>query len=121
MAALFALFIAFTIVAANLGISHPGIVLVRALPYGDKIGHIVLFGTLTLLLSLALGARRVGFAGRSWPPATVGLVAFVIVEEASQGLLSNRTLDPADLMANFVGIGLATAAAPPIRRRLARL
>ncbi len=105
----FAAFIALTIYAANTGTYHPGIALVRWLPYGDKIGHLTLWGGLTLLINLAIPGRTVCLHRWRLPLGTVVLSGVVLAEELSQGWLANRTLDPGDLLANLVGIGLATA------------
>ena len=104
----FAAFIAVTIYAANTGSYHPGIALVRWLPYGDKIGHLGLWGLLTLLINLASPGRSVPVGRWLLPLGTVVLSVVVVAEEASQRWLDNRTLDPIDLVANLIGIGLAT-------------
>ncbi len=113
----FALFIAFTIYAANTGIDHPGLILVRVLPFGDKLGHFGLWGLLTFIVNLAVPNRRVHLAGLAVPVGTLGLLAIVGIEEASQYWLDNRTLDAADLAANIVGIVAGTAAAVRLTAR----
>jgi len=110
MAAGFAVFMALVIYSANQGLDHPGIALVRVLPFGDKLGHIVLWGTFAFFINLALGGRTIGIAGKRLLIGPLIAIAIVSVEEASQGLLSNRTLDAGDMVANLVGIGLATVA-----------
>ena len=57
MPSVFGGFIVGVIYVANTGLEHPGTALVRVLPYGDKLGHIVLWGVLTFLVNLALGWR----------------------------------------------------------------
>ncbi len=120
VAVAFTLFIGSVIWAANTGFQHPGGMLVRALPYGDKIGHVVLFGLLALLLNLATGCRSV----RLWPTSarlllgSLGVLTFAAVEELSQGFVATRSLDLTDFLADLVGIALATIAAPPIHRFL---
>lgn len=102
----FALFMVSVIVAANADISHPGVALVRWLPYGDKLGHLGLWGAFTLVVNLAVGPdRRLA----SIPLGSVMTSVAMTVEELSQGFLSNRTLDALDYAANVVGIMLATA------------
>ena len=91
--------------------------MVRALPYGDKLGHLILWGVLAVFVDLALGGRAVRFSGRALPLNVVGLVVVVTIEELSQGFLANRTLDAGDMAANLVGIGLGTALARYIARR----
>jgi VanZ family protein len=113
----FAVFIVVTIYAANTGTYHPGIALVRWLPYGDKVGHLTLWGVLTLLINLATPGRSVRLGRWPIPLGTAVLIAVVVAEEASQRWLDNRTLDPVDLVANLIGIGLATALSRVLNRR----
>ena len=108
VAAAFTVFIAVTVYAANTGLDHPGMALVRWLPYGDKIGHLTLWGLLTLLVNLAIPGRAVSVGRLRIPVGSVVLTAVVVAEEASQRWLDNRTLDPLDLAANLIGITLAT-------------
>ena len=119
LAVLFGAFIVFTIYAANTGLYHPGVALVRWLPYGDKIGHVTLWGTLTLLVNLAMPGRRIRVGRFAIPLGSAAMMVVVLVEESSQHWLDNRSLDPVDLVANIVGIGLATAVTASILRRRA--
>ena len=109
-------FIASLIYAANTGLEHPGNALVGVLPYGDKLSHMVLWGVLTFLVNLALRWRTLRLFGT---PVLVGtaVIAFtVVVEELSQGFISQRTLDGADLLADFFGIAIATVAGSWIKQ-----
>lgn len=120
VAVLFSGFIVAMIITANTGIRHPGTELVRVLPYGDKVGHAVLFGSLTLIVNLALSCRTIRPPlGPRLLTGTVAITIFVIVEELSQGFVATRSLDATDLMADLVGITLASLAAPPLYRLLA--
>ncbi len=114
----FGAFIAAAIVAANTGFIHPGHALVRNLPFGDKVSHMVLFGGLALVSNLALGCRTMRLGGGNVLVGSVAVTAFVIVEELSQGFLANRSLDGSDLAADLVGIIIATLAAARIHREL---
>ncbi len=76
-----------------------------SLPFGDKIGHFVLYGILTLLLDLTLfralptrRPNRIAFF--------VGLtLAFLIgLEEYSQQFFASRTFSLADLAASYLGV-----------------
>lgn len=77
---------------------------VRELPYGDKLGHLILMGILSFLLNMALSCRRV----RVWKMEllTGSLVVAVIVtlEEFSQLFVKYRTFDPGDLFFDYMGI-----------------
>lgn len=78
--------------------------LVRLIPYGDKAGHMLLFGFLTLFANVAtsFGSIRIGKVHCYW--GTIVVIVFVAVEELSQALIPTRTLDAADFAADMIGI-----------------
>ena len=104
LAALFGLFIITIIVLANKGML--GILgFVNQIPYGDKIGHFVLYGILTLLIDLAFFRSRPDL---SWN-LVVFRVAFVLalligLEEYSQKFIPSRTFSLVDLAFGYVGV-----------------
>lgn len=77
---------------------------VRDLPYGDKLGHLILMGILSFLLNMALSCRRV----RVWKVELLKgslIVALVVtLEEFSQIFVKYRTFDMGDLFMDYVGI-----------------
>lgn len=104
LALAFALFLATVVVLADmhsLGVLY----VMYSFPYGDKASHIFMYGTLTMLIELALFhmlPRRepVNLA------VTVGSVMAVVVsfEELSQLLFVYRNADVKDLIASCIGI-----------------
>jgi VanZ family protein len=105
LAALFALLIVCIIVFADMG--KLGILrFVNSIPYGDKIGHFVLYGILTLLLDLTLlGSPR--FTLR--PNLLVLRIALILsliigLEEYSQQYFPKRTFDLIDLTFSYLGV-----------------
>ncbi len=97
----FLLFLLWLMVMADRGQSHLLFDLARATPHGDKIGHLLLFATLTLLANAALGYRRL------WPGILLGsllVLLFALGEELSQAWFPNRTLDLLDALADLTGI-----------------
>lgn len=78
--------------------------LVRAIPAGDKLGHAMLFGTLTLGLNLGLALHTWSLAGWKIYRGAVIVVVLVVAEELSQAWFPNRTLDAVDLLADAAGI-----------------
>ncbi|MFN3581325.1 MAG: VanZ family protein [Pseudomonas sp.] len=101
------IFMVWIIYLANTGSSSVFFDFVRSIPYGDKLGHLGLFGFLTLLAvigsrfrTFALGTFRLYYGA-----AVVAL--FAIGEELSQAFIPSRTFDLLDLAANSVGIVLA--------------
>ncbi len=104
---LFAAFIGFVVYLANSGQGGTYWSFLDDIPYGDKLGHFWLMGTLSLLLNLALRARTVRIG-----PVTVllgSLIVAVVVtaEEFTQIFLPGRTFDLIDLGADYLGIFLA--------------
>ncbi|WP_060826131.1 VanZ family protein [Sulfurospirillum cavolei] len=78
--------------------------MVGRIPYGDKIGHIVLYGIMAFLLNY-------GFKGKKWFKIQIGsliVLVFSILEEISQAYFPSRSFDLADIMASIVGIIIFT-------------
>lgn len=102
---LFALFIALIIILADLG--QLGLLgVINSIPYGDKAGHFILYGILTLLLDLTL-LRSKRFTLR--PNLLVLRVALILalligIEEYSQQFFAKRTYDLVDLIFSYLGV-----------------
>jgi polysaccharide biosynthesis protein VpsQ len=100
----FSLFIIGVVFLADMG--RLGILgFLNRIPFGDKIGHFLLYGLLTLLIDLALF--------RSRPDLRPGLVAFRValtlalligLEEYSQQFFANRSFDLVDLAFSCLGL-----------------
>lgn len=106
--------IGWIIYRANIGELGVFATIVARLPLGDKVGHMVLFGLLTVAINAGLGFRTVQ---SSIQLGSLLLGVFVLVEEASQFYISTRTGDVTDLAADGVGIGLATVVSNWFGRR----
>jgi len=101
---LFALFIILIIVLADTG--HLGILqTINRIPFGDKTGHFVLYGILTLLINLTL-FRSVPTRQRMRTAVTIGLILALLIglEEFSQRNFSSRTFSLGDLAASYLGV-----------------
>ena len=101
---LFALFIILIIVLADLG--KLGILqMVNQIPFGDKAGHFILYGILTLLINLTL-FRSVPFHSRTRVAIISDLILALLIglEEFSQRNFSSRTFSLGDLTASYVGV-----------------
>lgn len=102
---LFTLFIVLIIILADLG--QLGILgVVNQIPFGDKAGHFILYGILTLLLDLTL-LRSKRFTLR--PSLLVWRVALILslligIEEYSQQFFAKRTFDLVDLLFSYLGV-----------------
>jgi polysaccharide biosynthesis protein VpsQ len=74
------------------------------IPYGDKIGHFVLMGMLSLVVNLALRARSVRIWKLNFLLGSLIAAGLVLVEEVSQIFIQERTFDFSDLLFDFAGI-----------------
>jgi len=102
LSVLFLLYIAW---AADTGRMPPFLRYLYTYPNGDRVGHVVVYGTLAFLLHLAFpGSRR--WFGRPIPVAVAGLFVFGTAEEFSQGLFPRRTPDAIDLFCTWLGIAV---------------
>ncbi|GAA0788746.1 MULTISPECIES: VanZ family protein [Pseudomonadati] len=99
-------FIVWIIYLANTGGASVFFDLIKHIPYGDKVGHCLLFGTLTFLANLTLKFKTIKWGSISLYLGSSLVAVFVLVEEMSQGFIPSRTLDGADLLADGVGIAL---------------
>lgn len=97
-------FISWIIYSANTGQMNPFFLLVQQIPYGDKIGHCILFGLLTLVVNYCLNFKQL--LKTKLLLGTVIVFIFAIVEELSQFYIPLRTLDIVDLIAGTFGIVL---------------
>jgi VanZ family protein len=88
--------------------------LVSVVPLGDKLGHLGLVGTLTVLLNLQLKRHKAG-------PLMFGsliVLTGMMLEEASQFFIPARSFDGFDALANLIGVlcGEGLVRMLPVRR-----
>lgn len=118
LAILFSLLIVLIIVLADLGALPEFLEVGNDFPYGDKAGHFILFGILTLLIDLALFRSF-----RSQSPKRIvvssGLILSVLIglEEFSQQYFADRTFSLLDLAAGYLGVIFFSWLALRIERR----
>jgi len=104
LAFFFTLFIILIIVLADLG--KLGILRVlNQIPYGDKAGHFLLYGILTLLLDLTF-TRSLPHPSRKLVVLRIALILSLIIglEEYSQRFFTKRTFDLVDLTFSYLGV-----------------
>jgi VanZ family protein len=102
-------FVAFLVALVALADSGHGqqlFVLAKKFPAGDKIGHFVLFGTLSFLVNLILRATQTRLWGVTLLKGSAIVMSVVAVEEFSQLFLRFRSFDLGDLTADLIGVGL---------------
>jgi len=113
---LFALFIILIIILADQG--NLGILwVVNAIPYGDKAGHFILYGILTLLLDLTL-IRALPNRSPKLVAVICGLTLALLIglEEYSQQYFPSRTFDLVDLTASYLGVSFFSWLALKIKK-----
>jgi len=103
-AVLFGLFIIAIIVLADKGML--GILgVINQIPFGDKAGHFILYGILTLLVDLALFSSLPHFNRQMLVFRTALILALLIgLEELSQQYFPSRTFDLIDLTFSYLGV-----------------
>jgi len=115
-ATLFFVFMLWIVYLANTGSVSPFFYWVRALPYGDKVSHFGLFGTLTFMAIIASRYRTLSLKRVSLYTASLLIGAFALSEEISQAFIATRQFEIADLVADSMGIGVASLAAYALTR-----
>jgi VanZ family protein len=103
-AVLFALFIVAVIFLADSG--RLGILrFVNGIPFGDKLGHFLLFGVLTLFIDLAIFRSRPDL-NLNLTALRVALTLALIIglEEFSQRYFASRSFDLVDLTFSYLGV-----------------
>ncbi|MBI2331549.1 MAG: VanZ family protein [Chloroflexi bacterium] len=105
IAILFSLFIITVIILADRDAIPPFVRALYDFPYGDKLGHFILFGLLNLILTLTF-LRALPNRARNWVALSVGLTLALAIaaEEYSQQFFSARTFDLIDLTASYLGL-----------------
>jgi len=108
---LFALLILLLIALADMG--KLGIVgFLNEIPFGDKAGHFILYGILTLLLDLTLIRLLLTRSPKRIALSTGLILALLIgLEEFSQQFFSKRTFDLIDLGFSYLGVAFFSWAA----------
>ncbi|MGL1888081.1 MAG: VanZ family protein [Reichenbachiella sp.] len=81
----------------------------HSVPYGDKIGHFMLFGLLALLLNMALKFKQINISSRKFHLGSVVVFAFAIGEEFTQLAFETRTFDLIDMLFDLFGIGILSS------------
>jgi len=111
IAVLFGLFIILIIILANMG--ELGVLrFINEIPYGDKAGHFILYGVLTLLIDLSFLQKNVDLPSasvRTQPKLIVFRIALILalligIEEYSQQFVPSRTFDLVDLAFSYLGV-----------------
>jgi hypothetical protein len=114
MTLIFGIFIVIVIILADT--RHLGFIYrLYDFPFGDKVGHFILFGLLSLFINLSIKSRELANVTLSVSKREEALTViktslilafFVGLEEFSQRWFHSRTSDLLDLCASYLGISL---------------
>ena|SRR6478672_1701061 len=98
----FIVFFIWIVTIADKGESTPWWSFIERIPYGDKLGHLCLIGTMSFLCNLAIPSRKLWFATLT----TFFLLLVLSLEELSQAFIKTRHLDLFDWLADLAGLGI---------------
>jgi len=114
----FIVFIIWIIYLANTGGHSVFFEWVHVIPYGDKVGHVGIFGFLTFIAIIASRFKRFSVKCVTLYYGAICVGLFVIAEECSQAFVATRTFDLYDLAADFIGITGASVIAFFIHQKI---
>ena len=103
-------FICWIIIEADRGELNFFIENVRSIPYGDKIGHVIIYALLAFLLSITLSgtSKRLTATFFKLPVGCLIVLVFAFIEELTQVFFATRTLDVGDIAADVIGVYVAS-------------
>jgi hypothetical protein len=102
----FFIFISFIIFLADTADHNFAFRLLGDIPYGDKIGHIVLYGAMAWFLNFGLKFKSYKIMGFNMQLGALIVLAFAIMEEGTQYYIPSRTFDLYDVLGDFIGVVL---------------
>ena len=104
------IFVSFLWIVYSADIGQPSILsqVWHNIPNGDKYGHAVLFGTLTLAANILTEFRMLPVGPIRLLLGSLIVVAIATAEELSQIFFPKRTVDAVDLLAGMIGIVLVS-------------
>ncbi|MEQ8417173.1 MAG: VanZ family protein [Imperialibacter sp.] len=101
---LFFLFLCFIIVMADINHKLHIMRVFEGVPFGDKVGHFMLFGFLAGLINVALKFRRLKIRSLDINMAGVIVLSFAVAEEFTQLAFATRTFELADMLSDVLGV-----------------
>lgn len=101
---IYLLIVAGIIVTADLKSTSYLLGFVGNIPYGDKIGHFVLFGVLAFLVNLNFGMRMFSFGRSDYLLGSLIVMVGITIEEFTQIFMRGRTFSWLDLFCGYAGV-----------------
>lgn len=99
----FVAFLAGVTVCADLGILPSSL---RAVPYSDKIAHLLLYGTLFFIINKALGDKTMPVTYFQIPVLTIPFIGICFLEEFSQAWFPLRSFTMLDFLSSLSGVAI---------------
>ncbi len=100
----FFLFICYVIYSADTRTLPDWMYLIYHFPYGDKLGHFILYGIMAFLMNVSFPDWAFRAGGISLPGGGLVFAAFSILEEISQSFFASRSSSWLDLACSLLGI-----------------
>ena len=110
-------FMGWIYIDANTGDYNTMLIMAKSVPYGDKMGHFILYGGLTLILNLTLGLRQIRIAGNEFLLGSVIILIVTFVDEFTQIPQKSRSFEWLDMSSNLLGIAFFSYLAVIIDRQ----
>ncbi len=114
------IFFIWIVIIADRGNGTPWWSFLDKIPYGDKLGHLCLIGTLSFLCNLGFPSRKPGFPWSVIAPTTVVLLIALSMEELSQGFIKSRHLDFYDWLADLAGLAIGQIGGTYFRKQVSK-
>ncbi len=108
LTSLFFAFIIWIIIQADLVISNPLLSFTKKIPYGDKFGHLILYGTLVFLVNVTTNFQQIRIYNIRLLLGVFLVTSFALAEEFTQIVLASRNFEIMDIISDLVGITLFT-------------
>lgn len=89
---------------ANTGNGTYLLTILNSIPFGDKLLHILMMGSLTAGLNLSWNFKTSKIFNREIWTGTLIMFILISFEEVSQGFIPYRHFEIADLVCNYLGI-----------------
>ena len=99
-------FMGWIYIDANTGDYNTMLKMAGSVPYGDKMGHFLLYGALTLILNLTLNLRQVKIGSHEFLRGSVIILIVTFIDEFTQILNESRSFEWLDMSSNLLGIVL---------------
>ena len=102
----FFIFISFIIFLADTADHNFAFRLLGHIPYGDKMGHIILYGVMAWLLNFGLKFKSYKILGFNMQLGALIVFGFAVIEELTQYYIPSRSFDLYDVLGDFIGVVL---------------